>query len=110
MTRALVLVAALLAVGCTATPVHLRQFEHVENGSRILYTVDMFEEGERRLNGYWASFHPGTGVKLAEGAHLHGKMHGVWTWWSPAGEITGQKHYDSGAVASERTVPPWWSY
>ncbi len=109
--RIFILLSLALVVGCVATPTQLQRFEHVgEGGSRITYTVDMFKEGKQRLQGYWVSFHPESDVKLTEGAHHNGKMHGVWTWWNKAGEITGQKLFRHGVVESKRDVSPWWNY
>ena len=100
----------LLLVGCTSRPVQLRQFEYSLNDCRMLYTVDMFKSGEERLNGYWVSFHPESDVKQTEGSHVNGRMHGVWTWWNPSGELQAQKRYERGRVVEEKNSPPWWNY
>ena len=108
--RLSLLLLTLLSFGCTGNPSQLRRFEHVENGSRISYTVDMFERGERRLNGYWVSFRPDSDQKWTEGSHTDGKMHGVWTWWDAEGDLTAQKVYDRGKILETKSAPPWWGY
>ena len=102
--------ALVFCGGCAVQRSQLRQFEHYESGARILYTVDMFKLGKRRLNGYWVSYYPDTEQKWTEGGHQDGRMHGVWTWWNKSGTITAQQYFAHGVVQERRTHAPWWGY
>ncbi|MCA8962009.1 MAG: hypothetical protein KDC38_15895 [Planctomycetes bacterium] len=105
-------VLLLCLTACSTTEVrHLRQFEHIDpDGARSLYTVDMFEKGERRLNGYCVGYYPDSEQKRSEGSNLEGRMHGVWTWWDRRGRIIEQACYDRGALVRKKRSAPWWGY